>query len=83
MKTYEKRGTRKSAGKLVEPEGPEMYSKEWFEEGDKERAEKMHEELAKAARGFHSSDIHKAAEELRMEGKGNQDPHYSNSKKNK
>lgn len=34
-------------------------------------------------RGFHSSDIHKAAEELRHEGKGSHDPVYGNSKKNK
>jgi hypothetical protein len=29
------------------------------------------------------SEIHKAAEELRMEGKGSHDPVYENSKKNK
>lgn len=29
------------------------------------------------------SDIHKIAEELRMEGKGSHDPCYENSKKNK
>ena len=34
-------------------------------------------------RGFHHSDIHKAAEELRMEGKGSEDPMYESSKKNK
>lgn len=34
-------------------------------------------------RGFHSSDVHKAAQELRMEGKGSHDPHYTDSKKNK
>ena len=34
-------------------------------------------------RGFHHSDIHKAAEELRMEGKGSEDPMYPDSKKNK
>lgn len=48
-----------------------------------------HEELKKKLfhpsgdRGFHHSDIHKAAEELRMEGKGSEDPHYEDSKKNK
>lgn len=34
-------------------------------------------------RGFHNADIHKAAEELRMEHKGSCDPMYPNSKKNK
>jgi hypothetical protein len=34
-------------------------------------------------RGFHHSDAVKAAEELRMEGKGSEDPIYDNSKKNK
>jgi hypothetical protein len=29
------------------------------------------------------SEAHKAAEELRMEGKGSEDPVYENSKKNK
>lgn len=51
--------------------------------------EGMNHELRKKAamrrtfRGFHHSDIHKAAEELRMEGKGSHDPHYEDSKKNK
>lgn len=34
-------------------------------------------------RGFHHSDAMKAADELRMEGKGSHDPIYENSKKNK
>lgn len=34
-------------------------------------------------RGFHSSDIHKAAEELRLEHKGSFDPMYEDPKKNK
>jgi hypothetical protein len=34
-------------------------------------------------RGFHHSDAVKAAEELRMEGKGSHDPMYPHSKKNK
>lgn len=34
-------------------------------------------------RGFHHSDAHRIAEELRHEGKGSHDPMYNNSKKNK
>lgn len=34
-------------------------------------------------RGFHHHDAVKAAEELRMEGKGSHDPTYPDSKKNK
>ena len=34
-------------------------------------------------KGFSGADVHKAAEELRMEGKGSEDPMYENSKKNK
>lgn len=34
-------------------------------------------------RGFHREDMHKAAEELRMEGEGSHDPMYESSKKNK
>lgn len=47
-----------------------------------DRTEKNRSMIGKD-RGFHSSDIHKAAEELRMEGKGSHDPHYDNPKKNK
>ncbi len=43
----------------------------------------MMRRLEKHDRGFHHSDIHKAAEELRIEGKGSHDPNYENSKKNK
>lgn len=34
-------------------------------------------------RMFHVADIHKAAEELRMEHKGSHDPMYTSSRKNK
>lgn len=33
-------------------------------------------------RGFHAADMHKAAEELRMEGKGSHDPMYQDPHKN-
>jgi hypothetical protein len=49
-------------------------------EEEKEPVKKFH---PSGDRGFHHSDICKAAEELRMEGKGSHDPIYENSKKNK
>lgn len=44
---------------------------------------KKKNEMRHSDRGFHHSDIHKAAEELRMEHKGSHDPVYESSKKNK
>lgn len=60
---------------LKEPETPE--------DERYKRNESMLFNMRKSSRGFHHSDIHKAAEELRMEGKGSIDPHYEDSKKNK
>lgn len=48
-----------------------------------EEAKKHNAKMMEHWRGFHHSDAVKAAEELRMEGKGSHDPHYENSKKNK
>lgn len=39
--------------------------------------------MEQSDRGFHASDVHKAAEELRLEGKGSHDPVYHDSKKNR
>lgn len=34
-------------------------------------------------RGFHTKDMHEAAEAMRMKGEGSEDPIYPNSKKNR
>lgn len=63
--------------------GPKkLRESEWKKESQEKDFEHVRKMLGKD-RGFHHADAMKAAEELRMEGKGSHDPHYENSKKNK
>ncbi len=72
----------KHVGEVLTNRGSSPTVKEAIEHGFSLSKEKSSHKPS-GDRGFHHSDIHKAAEEMRMEGKGSHDPKYSDKHKNK